>query len=135
MNVEQELTSARSWMAVLALDLQLYKASIYKLRWGTPGGLDQALPCYDEALRVLDGTDWPSELGGAAGELKEKVVAYRATLADRDVTTASAQQSRMMLAFEALRDQVRAWPDGEIASVGRGGGGGRDAMDEAVSSS
>ena len=134
MNVDQQLTSARSWIALLALDLQLYKGSIYKLRWGTPGGLDQALPCYDEALRILEGTDWPDELASAVGQLSERVGAYRATLDARDVTTASAQQSRMMLAFEALREGVRAWPEVGAASVGRGGGG-RDAMDEAGSSS
>ena len=111
MNVEHELTSTKAWMAVLALDLQLYKGSIYKQRWGTPGGLDQALPCYDEALKVLDGSVWPSGLEGAADELKVKIAAFRATLAEKDVTTASAQQSRMMMAFDALRDGVRAWPD------------------------
>lgn len=150
MNEQDQLRSARLWIAVLGLDLQLYKGSIYKLRWGTPGGIDQALPCYDEAISILDETDWPEGLGASARDLRERVVAYRATLAAKDVTTASAQGSRMMSAFEALRRGVRAWPDGgEGMTVGAMAGGAsavpaggasgaamgqRDSMDEVVSS-
>ena len=107
-----ELTSLRLSLAVTTIDLQLYKGSIYKLRWGTPGGIDQALPCYDEATRVLGEVDWPAELRGAADDLRDRVAIYRQTLVDKDVTSASAENTRMMRAFEALREGARQWPNG-----------------------
>ena len=120
---------------VLDLDLQLYKGSIYKLRWGTPGGLDMALPCYDRAITTLDETEWPDALRDGAVDLRERVAAYRRTLEQKDVTTASAQHSRMMVAFDLLRDQVRAWPQAPGGSAsGATPEGHRDAMDEVVSS-
>ena len=63
MNADEQAISHRLWISILDLDLQLYKGSIYKLRWGTPGGLDMALPCYDRAIRTLDDTTWPQGLG------------------------------------------------------------------------
>ena len=62
MNETDQLTQTRLWIAVVNIDLQLYKASIYKLRWGTPGGIDTAIPCYDEALQTLAETEWPGEV-------------------------------------------------------------------------
>lgn len=135
MNDEDRNTSHRLWISVLDLDLQLYKGSIYKLRWGTPGGLDMALPCYDRAITTLDETEWPEALRGGAVDLRERVAAYRRTLEQKDVTTASAQHSRMMVAFDSLRDQVRAWPQAPGGSAsGATPDGQRDAMDEVVSS-
>jgi hypothetical protein len=133
MNADQQTTSLRLWIAVLDLDLQLYKGSIYKLRWGTPGGLDMALPCYERAIGTLDAAAWPDDLRDTAADLRERVAAYKRTLEQRDVTTASAQHSRMMSAFDALRDQVRRWPDGGApAGSSAAAPSGRDAMDEAV---
>jgi monoamine oxidase len=62
------------------------------------------------------------------------VAAYRRTLEQKDVTTASAQHSRMMFAFDALRDLVGGWPDGasQAGSSAALATGGRDAMDEAI---
>jgi hypothetical protein len=135
-DAEQQLIAHRLWLAVLDVDLQLYKGSIYKLRWGSPGGLDQALPCYDRALTTLLETDWPDELGGLARDLHERVAAYRGTLRERDVTTASAQHSRMMSAFDALRESVRAWPAAPTRVSAAGAGAtsppGRPSMDETV---
>jgi len=105
-----ELTSLRLNLAVVNIDLQLYKGSIYKLRWGTPGGIDQALPCYDEATRALDDTAWPGELNNLVATLRERVAIYRKTLVNKDVTSASAENTRMMRAFEALREAARTWP-------------------------
>jgi hypothetical protein len=135
MNDEERTISHRLWISVLDLDLQLYKGSIYKLRWGTPGGLDMALPCYDRAITALDETDWPEALRDGAADLRERVAAYRRTLEEKDVTTASAQHSRMMVAFDSLRDQVRAWPEAAGGSGSRATPGApRDAMDEVVAS-
>jgi hypothetical protein len=107
---DTEITKLRLQLALTNVDLQLYKGSIYKLRWGTPGGIDQALPCYDEAARVLDDTAWPSELQSLVGALRDRVAVYRETLVKKDVTSASAENTRMMRAFEALREAGRVWP-------------------------
>lgn len=97
--------------AVVNIDLQLYKGSIYKLRWGSPGGLDMALPAYREAKRVVDGAPWPDDLAKDATVLAEAIERYLHDLETMDVTTASADQSRMMQSFEALRDNTRSWSD------------------------
>ena len=105
-----DITALRLQLALTNIDLQLYKGSIYRLRWGTPGGIDQALPCYDEVTRVLGEVDWPSNLQRLVDELATHVAAYRQTLVVKDVTSASAQNTRMVRAFEALREHVRVWP-------------------------
>jgi hypothetical protein len=133
MNADQQQISSALWISVLNLDLQLYKGSIYKQRWGTPGGIDQALPCYDEALVALDRTDWPEELRALADDLRRRVADYRETLEAKDVTTASALHTRLIMSFEALRNAVRAWPEpppGGAPSAERAEG--RLSMDEVV---
>ena len=110
---EQQILANRLSTAIVDIDLQLYKASIYKLRWGSPGGLDQAIPCYRTAALVAEETPWPDELRQTATELAARVRKYIAILESRDVTTASAQQSLMIGNFEALRERVRRWPDAE----------------------
>jgi hypothetical protein len=98
-------------IAVLNIDLQLYKGSVYKLRWGSPGvGLDMAIPCYREAKRTAEATGWPDELCEGARDLAERIGRYIDTLEARDATSASGQHSQLMASFERLRDQVRAWP-------------------------
>ena len=118
LSLEQQTTRNRLWTAVLNIDLQLYKGSVYKLRWGSPGvGLDLGIPCYQEARRTAEETDWPGELAAAAGDLAERIARYVVTLEARDVTTASGQHSQLMSSFESLREQVRAWPNGPGAGV------------------
>jgi hypothetical protein len=98
-------------IAVVNIDLQLYKGSVYKLRWGSPGvGLDMAIPCYREAKRTAEEVGWPDELSEGAKDLAERIGRYIDTLEARDVTSASGQHSQLMASFERLRDQVRAWP-------------------------
>lgn len=125
MNVDQQLTATRLWISILNLDLQLYKASIYKLRWGTPGGIDQALPCYDEALLTLERTDWPAELRENADDLARRIGSFKRTLELKDVTIASAAQGKMTASFEDLRDGVRYWP-APRPTARRGSQGARD---------
>jgi hypothetical protein len=111
LSLEQQTVRNGLWSAVLNIDLQLYKGSVYKLRWGSPGvGLDVGIPCYQEARRTAEQTDWPDEIAAGAGELAERVARYITTLEARDVTSASGQHSQLMSSFEALREQVRAWP-------------------------
>jgi hypothetical protein len=111
-NDAQQVQKNALWIAVVNIDLQLYKASIYKLRWGTPGGIDVALPCYDEALTILGETTWPDgRLGADATALAGRIRKFKETLIARDVTTASADLTRLMYAFEDLRAGVRYWPD------------------------
>jgi hypothetical protein len=111
LSLEQQTTRNGLWTAVLNIDLQLYKGSVYKLRWGSPGvGLDLGIPCYQEARRTAEETDWPDELAAGAGDLAERIARYIVTLEARDVTTASGQHSQLMGSFESLREQVRAWP-------------------------
>jgi len=111
-SLEQQVIHNRLWGAVLDIDLQLYKGSVYKLRWGSPGvGLDVAIPCYQEARRTTELTPWPAELCAGASDLAERIAKYVGTLEARDVTSASGQHSGLMRSFEALREQVRAWPD------------------------
>jgi hypothetical protein len=107
-----QVTHNLLWTAVVNIDLQLYKGSVYKLRWGSPGvGLDMAMPCYEEAERTARTTRWPDELRAAADDLAGRVGRYIATLEARDVTSASGQHSKLMGSFEHLRELVRAWPD------------------------
>lgn len=122
-SVEQQTVHNRLWSAVLNIDLQLYKGSVYKLRWGSPGvGLDVAIPCYQEAQRTAELTPWPAELREGADDLGQRIGQYITTLEARDVTSASGQHSGLMRSFEALREQVRAWPAG--APTGRSSPGG-----------
>lgn len=125
MNVEQQVMSTLLWVAVVNVDLQLYKASIYKLRWGTPGGIDQALPAYDEAILTLSRTRWPVELADEAADLQRRVEGFKRTLEKKDVTIASAEHTRMIQAFEELRESVRAWPEPK-PRASRGSEGARD---------
>jgi hypothetical protein len=113
LDLERRTVHNMLWNAVINIDLQLYKGSVYKLRWGSPGvGLDMAIPCYQEAARTVEQIRWPAELGEAARDLAERVERYVGVLEARDVTSASGQHSKLMASFERLRDQVRAWPDG-----------------------
>ena len=117
--LERQTLHNRLWLAVLDIDLQLYKGSVYKLRWGSPGvGLDVAIPCYQEARRTAELTPWPPELREGAGDLAERIAKYVVTLQSRDVTSASGQASGLMRSFGVLREQVRAWADAEPAGNG-----------------
>lgn len=119
-SLERQTLLNRLWGAVLDIDLRLYKGSVYKLRWGSPGvGLDVAIPCYQEARRTAALTPWPAELRAGAGDLAERIAKYIGTLEARDVTSASGQHSGLIRSFEELRERVRAWP-----AAGNGGGGG-----------
>ena len=96
------------WAAVVDLDLQIYKASIYKKRWLTPGGLDHALPALEQArLTVEQMVDWPAEIAGQVDDFKKVLSDYTATLEARDHTTASAQQTALFQALERVREAVR----------------------------
>ena len=113
-----ELLQNRLWIAVVNIDLQLYKASIYKLRWGTPGsGIDMANPCYDEALQTLAETPWPGKLAGLATALAGRIRKFKETLEARDVTQASSDVTRLNYAFEDLRAGVRYWPNDPPAAA------------------
>jgi hypothetical protein len=118
LSLDQQTTRNALWTAVLNIDLQLYKGSVYKLRWGSPGvGLDLGIPCYQEARRTAEETEWPDELAAGAADLAERIARYIVTLEERDVTTASGQHSQLMGSFESLREQVRAWPGSAGAGV------------------
>jgi hypothetical protein len=111
-DVETQTIHNMLWTAVVNIDLQLYKGSVYKLRWGSPGvGLDMAVPCYQEARRTAEQTRWPAELADAAADLAERVGRYVGVLEAMDVTSASGQHSKLMASFEQLRELVRAWPE------------------------
>ena len=131
MNDSEQLVSNRLSIAVVNIDLQLFKASFYKLRWGTPGGLDQAMPCYDQAIFVIDRTEWPDTIQAPAAALRVKLEKFKATLDARDVTTASAEQTRLMYAFEDVREAVRYWPakpPAGAAGMRTGGGEAHEAV-------
>ena len=111
MNDAEQIKKNTLWTAVVNIDLQLYKASVYKLRWGTPAaGIDMALPCYDEALQVLAENDWPGGMAEQARTLAARIQKFKATLNARDATTASSDMTRMVYAFEDLRASVRYFP-------------------------
>lgn len=97
------------WAAVTDIDLQIYKASIYKLRWDTPGaGLDLGLPALAQAQSTLhELVEWPEEISDAVEEVKERLDSYVRTLEARDHTTASGQQTHLFEAIARLRDQIR----------------------------
>ena len=125
MTLEQQVRANALWIVVLNVDLQLFKASRYTLRWGSPGGIDQALPAYDEALRALGAAAWPASLAPEAADLTRRLQGFRRTLEARDVTLASAEQTRLWQAFEELREGVRHWPDPK-PQARRGSEGARD---------
>jgi hypothetical protein len=104
-----EPDKALLWAAVTDVDLQVYKASVYKLRWGTPGaGLDMGLPALEQARLTLTAlVEWPDEVAAAVDELADVLTAYIATLEARDHTTSSAQQTQLFAAINTLRDQIR----------------------------
>jgi hypothetical protein len=118
--VERAILANRLATTIVDIDLQLYKGSIYKLRWGSPGGLDQSIPCYRTAAALVEDAPWPEELRKVADGLADRVRAYVAVLEAKDVTTASAQHSLMMSDFEVLRGAVRGWPEAEKADTGSG---------------
>jgi hypothetical protein len=119
LDLEQQTIHNMLATAVVDIDLQLYKGSVYKLRWGSPGvGLDMAIPCYQLALRTAEETRWPAELRPAARDLAERIGRYIATLEARDATSASGQHSQLMASLGRLREQARAWPDSPAAGDG-----------------
>lgn len=117
-SIEEQILANRLAATIVDIDLQLYKGSIYKLRWGSPGGLDQAIPCYRTAAAIAEDAPWPDELRKLAMGLADRVRAYVAILDVKDVTTASAQNSLMMVDFDALREAVRRWPEPEESGPG-----------------
>lgn len=119
LDLERQTIRNMLWTAVVNIDLQLYKGSVYKLRWGSPGvGLDMAIPCYREARRTAEETGWPPELSGGAEDLAERIGRYIDTLEVKDVTSASGQHSQLMASFERLRELVRTWPEGPSVAGG-----------------
>ena len=105
-----EGTKALLWAAVTDLDLQIYKATVYKLRWDSPGvGLDMALPNLEEARLTLEElTGWPGGVAGEVERFRSALAAYTRSLEIRDHTTASGQQTALFMALAALRAAVRA---------------------------
>jgi hypothetical protein len=97
--------------AVLSVDLQFYKGSIYKLRWGSPGGLDHAIPAYQDALQTLSETSWPADISPDVDKLTDYLQKYIAVLEKKDVTSVSGLFSPMMSTFESLRSKVRRLSD------------------------
>ena len=102
-------TKALLWAAVTDLDLQIYKASVYKLRWDSPGvGLDQALPNLQEARLTLETvTNWPDGVSDAVERFRTALAAFTVSLEARDHTTASGQQTALFNALVGLRAAVR----------------------------
>ena len=97
------------WAVVTDLDLQIYKATVYKLRWDSPGvGLDMALPALEEARLSLEEVgDWPEALSGEVGYFRFALSEYTNSLDIRDHTTASGQQTALLMALAKLRAAVR----------------------------
>lgn len=95
------------WLAVVDLDLQIYKASIYKQRWLSPGGLDHALLALDEAHQIAESVAWPLTTADHAEVFIKLLVRYTETLNAHDHTTASAQQTALFKALSDLRNSVR----------------------------
>jgi hypothetical protein len=104
-----EHDKALLWAAVCDIDLQVYKASNYKLRWATPGvGLDMGLPALEQArLTLTEMVTWPPEVEGSVADLETSLTTYIATLEARDHTTASSVQTQLFAAVERLRNDLR----------------------------
>ena len=98
------------WAAVADLDLQTYKATVYKLRWDSPGvGLDMALPALEDArLTLQEVPEWPEALSGEVAYFRSALSKYTHSLEIRDHTTASGQQTDLLLALARLRAALRA---------------------------
>jgi hypothetical protein len=97
-------------LAVMDIDLQFYKGSIYKLRWGSPGGLDHAIPAYQDALRTVGETHWPDDLAADVDQLTDYLRRYIEVLQNKDVTSVSGLFTPLMRTFETIRDKVRVLP-------------------------
>ena len=97
------------WAAVADIDLQVYKATVYKLRWDSPGvGLDMALPALEEARLTLEEvTEWPDAVSGEVAHLRFALSEYTHSLEIRDHTTASGQQTALLQALAGLRAALR----------------------------
>ncbi|MGH9243612.1 MAG: hypothetical protein ACRD29_04705 [Acidimicrobiales bacterium] len=104
-----EYDKALLWAAVSDIDLQVYKASVYKLRWATPGvGLDMGVPALEQArLTLTQLVSWPAEVEGSVADLETSLATYIETLEARDHTTASGLQTQLFAAVERLRDEIR----------------------------
>lgn len=98
------------WAVVTDLDLQIYKATVYKLRWDSPGvGLDMALPALEEARLTLEEVaEWPGVLSGEVAYFRFALSEYTHSLKIRDHTTASGQQTALLMALAKLRAALRA---------------------------
>ena len=104
-----DCNKALLWAAITDIDLQVYKASVYKLRWDTPGsGLDLGLPALEEArATLLEVGEWPVELQESVAVLQKVLDEYIKLLEARDHTSASAQQTRLMISINNLRAELR----------------------------
>jgi hypothetical protein len=119
MSVDQQLMANRLEIAVLAIDLQAYKGSVYQLRWASPGGLDRAIPAYEDAARTIAETAWPDDLRSEADSLHQLLDSYIGVLRSRDITQASTLATRLAGGIEMLRAKVREWPAGGEERAGR----------------
>ena len=104
-----EGSKALLWAAVTDIDLQIYKATVYKLRWDSPGvGLDMALPALEEARMTLEElTEWPDAVASEVEGLRSALSAYTRSLEIRDHTTASGQQTALFMSLAELRAVLR----------------------------
>lgn len=111
MNIEEQVTSNSLWIAILTIELGLYRAGNHEQRWNSVGvGIEAALPIYDDILITIERCPWPESLQSQARDLSDRIRGYKQLLAAREVTIASAQRTRLLDAFEELRHGVRYWP-------------------------
>lgn len=107
--LERRVEANALTIAVVSLELHLYKARIAKQRWGSPGGNDVALLELEEARHLVTGTDWPAEVRPAADAFVARLDSYVKYLKAFDVTRVSFEESRLDGAFTDLERKVKEW--------------------------
>lgn len=104
--LERKLAQQAALLDMLRVEVLLHRAELAKSRWGSPGGIDTALPLLDRAERLLRQGNWPQEAVEVARDLAGYISTLREVLAARDVTRASLFGGRVRDTCEHLRELV-----------------------------
>ncbi len=104
--LERKLAVQAALLDMLRVEVLLHRAELAKSHWGSPGGIDTALPLLARVEHLLGQGNWPEGTAAVVRELAGYVSSLRIALEARDVTRASLFGGRVRDTCERLREMV-----------------------------
>ncbi len=105
-----EIGELRQALSVLHLDLLIHKGFSASARWKAERGVDVALPEFDAAGRVLEGSPWSDDARAAVKNLEGALAGYREAIASFDPTRENYFRTLLIDALWGLKEAVFGWP-------------------------